>query len=249
MKRFSKMLALGMAAAMMLGMTVNAAGSPDTESVDAAIVVDAAIKEGGIQDSEGNVVTGVDVTAEALPTDAYDDVFGNSYEEAIAKADASEAINNALQDVTNNKFGADTSYYSWIIEVSATGTMPTGGMYVSLVPVTDGAEYVVGHWNGTAWEVLQTKTENGYVYALFPEGFSPVYLAVLTLANDDNPAPSNPDDSTPPASNDSPADNGGGNTTTPVSPKTGETMPVAGILAVICLAGAAVCAKKVRCNG
>lgn len=32
------------------------------------------------------------------------------------------------------------------------------------------------------------------------------------------------------------------------SPKTGETLPVAGILAVICLAGAAVCAKKIRFN-
>ncbi len=35
---------------------------------------------------------------------------------------------------------------------------------------------------------------------------------------------------------------------TPVSPKTGETLPVAPIMAVICLAGAAVCAKKVRFN-
>ena len=35
---------------------------------------------------------------------------------------------------------------------------------------------------------------------------------------------------------------------TNVSPKTGETLPVAGIMAVICLAGAAVAVKKVKFN-
>ena len=35
----------------------------------------------------------------------------------------------------------------------------------------------------------------------------------------------------------------------PVSPKTGETLPVAGMMAVLCLAGVVVCAKKARCNG
>ena len=34
-----------------------------------------------------------------------------------------------------------------------------------------------------------------------------------------------------------------------VSPKTGEALPMAVVLAAICLAGAAVCAKKARCNG
>lgn len=34
-----------------------------------------------------------------------------------------------------------------------------------------------------------------------------------------------------------------------VSPKTGEALPVAAIMALVCLAGAAVCVKKARCNG
>ena len=55
MKRLSKMLALGMAAALVFGMTVSAAGSKDT--IDAVVDgVNSVIENAGVQDSAGNVI-------------------------------------------------------------------------------------------------------------------------------------------------------------------------------------------------
>ena len=88
--------------------------------------------------------------------------------------------------------------------------------------------------------MLQTKVENGAVYALFPQGFSPVYISILTVTGEE--VPDNNDD------NDSSDSDNSNSSAAPESPKTGETLPVAGIMAVICLAAAAVCAKKVRYN-
>ncbi len=44
-------------------------------------------------------------------------------------------------------------------------------LYVPVRVSGDGEAYVVAHRNGQAWEVLQTRVENGVVYAFFPSGF------------------------------------------------------------------------------
>lgn len=243
MKKFSKMLALGMAAAMVFGMTVSAAGSKDT--IDAVVDgVNTVIENVGVQDSQGNVIENAPkVEATTLPETVYNETFGNNYDEALEKVDANESVNAAIDAAfatLNN--GSDKNVYRDIIDVTVEGEIPAGGLYVPVLPSADGEAYVVAHWNGTAWEVLQTKVENGAVYALFPQGFSPVYISILTVTGEevpDNNGGSDNNDSSSDSNNSSAA---------PESPKTGETLPVAGILAVICLAAAAVCAKKVRYN-
>ena len=240
MKKFTKMLALGMAAALAFGMTVSAASSKDTEEV--AEGVNVIIQNAGVQDSNGNAV---DVKAEAtvLPQEAYNEQFGVDYDDALAKVDANEAVNAALDSAfATLGNGTQKNVYRDIIDVNVEGTIPAGGLYVPLLPAADGEAYVIAHWNGTAWEVLQTKVENGVVYALFPESFSPVYLSILTVTGEEN----NNNDNNNNNKNNNNNNNSGSsdNSGAPASPKTGETLPVAGILAVVCLAGVAVCAKK-----
>ena len=91
MKKFSKMLALGMAAALAFGMTVSAAESPSTE---AAGIVGAVLAETQVQDSNGNAVD-VKIEATGLPESAYTPEFGRNYTEAKEKA--IEAVLDALK--------------------------------------------------------------------------------------------------------------------------------------------------------
>lgn len=240
MRKFTKMLALGMAAALVFGMTVSAAESKDT--IDAVVEgVNTVINGAGVQDSQGNTIENAPkVEATVLPESVYNDAFGNDYEEAIQKVDDNAAINAAIDAAfATLKNTTEKNVYRDIIDITVEGEIPAGGLYVPVLPSADGEAYVVAHWNGTAWEVLQTKVENGAVYALFPQGFSPVYISILTVTGEE--LPDNDDNNN---------DNGGNGSgsTAPESPKTGETLPAAGILAVVCLAAAAVCAKKVRYN-
>ena len=179
--------------------------------------------------------------ATTLPETVYNEAFGSNYEQALEKVDANEAVNAALDAAfATLGSGSEKNVYRDIIDVKVEGEIPAGGLYVPVLPSASGEAYVVAHWNGTAWEVLQTKVENGAVYALFPQGFSPVYISILTVTGEE--VPDNNDD------NDSSDSDNSNSSAAPESPKTGETLPVAGIMAVICLAAAAVCAKKVRYN-
>ena len=239
MRKFSKMLALGMAAALVFGMTVSAAESKDT--IDAVVDgVNTVIENAGVQDSEGNVIENAPkVEATVLPETVYNDTFGKNYDEALEKVDANDTVNAAIDAAfATLKNTTEKHVYRDIIDVTVEGDIPAGGLYVPVLPSADGEAYVVAHWNGTAWEVLKTKVENNAVYALFPQGFSPVYISILTVTGEEI----KPETTTPPSDTEpeKPAE--------PASPKTGETLPAAGILAVICLAAAAVCAKKVRYN-
>lgn len=84
--------------------------------------------------------------------------------------------------------------------------------------VSASGNYVVMHYANNAWEVLYPeKTENGYLTVKF-NSFSPV-VVIETSASNAKPV---------------------------TSPKTGETFPIAGVMAAICLAGAAFGARKVR---
>ena len=183
MKKFTKMLALGLAAALTFGMTVSAAGSNDTtqEVADGVNVVIGAV---GVQDSNGNAVD-VKAEASALPEDAYKENFGVDYDDALAKVDSNDAVNAAIDAAfatLENK--TEKKVYRDIIDVKVEGTIPAGGLYVPLLPSSDGEAYVIAHWNGSGWEVLQTKVEDGVVYALFPQSFSPVYLSILTVSGE-----------------------------------------------------------------
>ena len=183
MKKFTKMLALGLAAALTFGMTVSAAGSNDTTQ-EVADGVNVVIDAVGVQDSNGNAVD-VKAEASALPEDAYNENFGVDYDDALAKVDSNDAVNAAIDAAfatLENK--TEKNVYRDIIDVKVEGTIPAGGLYVPLLPSSDGEAYVIAHWNGSGWEVLQTKVEDGVVYALFPQSFSPVYLSILTVSGE-----------------------------------------------------------------
>lgn len=259
MKRFTKMLALGMAAALAFGMTVSAAPSKDTiDNVEDAVNV--VIQNAGVQDSQGNVLENPPkVEAVQLPEDVYSEAFGENYDEACKKAINSAAVSPKIDTVFAEAFpGVSTDrmeLYSDIIDIQVEGEIPAGGLFVPVWLSGDGEAYVVAHWNGQAWEVLQTKVENGVVYALFPSGFSPVSLTIVTVGeeqpddgNNNNNNNNNNNSNNSSNNNNNNNNNNSSSSSTPASPKTGETAPVAGILAVICLAGVAVCAKKVRYN-
>ena len=245
MKRFSKLLALGVAAALTFGMTVSAAPSPNAPTEDqkaTAAIVNAIVQTAGVQNSKGETVN-VEVNVDTLDGGAYNEAFGENYEDALSKAAGNDAVYAAMQEAAGVFTENQVWYDDYIINVNVEGVIPEGGLYVPVAAIKEGDACVVAHWNEETktWEVLQTKIENGYVYALFQD-FSPVYYAVLYVTGEENPGT---DPGTNPGTN-PPGDNGGN--TAPSSPKTGETVPMAGILAVVCLAGVAVCAKKVRYN-
>lgn len=108
-----------------------------------------------------------------------------------------------------------------------------------------GKTYVLQHLEGGVWKdiVPESVGADGSVTATF-SSLSPVVLKELTLTGEDTGS----DDDVPYVENATITTG----TVTPASPatspKTAETLPVAGFMAVICLAGAAVCAKKVRYN-
>ena len=104
MKRFTKMLALGMAAALAFGMTVSAAPSKDTFDTTQD-VVNAIIQEAGVQDSQGNVLENPPkVEATNLPEDVFSEAFGFSVEEAGNKAVNSAAVSPRLMRCSPMRF-------------------------------------------------------------------------------------------------------------------------------------------------
>lgn len=256
MKRFTKMLALGMAAALAFGMTVSAAPSNPSKDTNDNVedVVNVIIQDAGVQDSQGNVLENPPkVEAITLPESYYENPeFGSNYDDACSKAINSAAVSPKIDAVFAEAFpgvSADKmELYSDIIDIQVEGEIPAGGLYVPVWVSGDGEAYVVAHWNGQAWEVLQTKVENGVVYALFPSGFSPVSLTIVTVGEDAGEEEPDDDNNNNNNNNNNNSNNSNNSSSTPASPKTGETAPVAGILAVICLAGVAVCAKKARYN-
>lgn len=115
-----------------------------------------------------------------------------------------------------------------------------------IVPAANKKYLVLHQLASGAWETVPaTIAQDGTVIATFST-LSPVAIVEVPLAEKagiDTPAtPDNKDDS----NNDNNAS--AGNNGAATSPKTGETLPVAGLMAVICLAGAVVCAKRVRYN-
>ncbi len=110
---------------------------------------------------------------------------------------------------------------------------PEGGAEVTIenAAIKADGKYVLLHQKKDgSWEKIDaTKIEAGKITAKF-SSFSAV--AIVEISQKAGAAPA-----AAPAATDAAA-----------SPKTGETLPVAGIALLICLAGAAVCAKKVKFN-
>lgn len=261
MKKLSSMLALGMALALTFGMTVSAAGSKTTEDetytptetqIEAA---DKVITEGKASGSAVGAPADCDVkvsaegvnpatVAEVINTNviqnALDRMSDAEYQAALDKLGAVSNKNNASFTIKDPVAAVDiTSNY-----------VPEGGLTLELtspkIAPNDSTTYVVMHLNSVTglWEVLiPEKVENGKVTVKF-SSLSPALItetAIIVPVGEDT------DDPEPWLEPRHPEQTGSA-ASPATSPKTAETLPVAGVMAMIALAGAAVCAGKIRYN-
>lgn len=165
----------------------------------------------------------VTVTAKTLDT----------AEETAAKAKLSEVVAGI-----SNVSSADVQA---IVEL--TGTVNTGEkatVTVKVSTINAGDNVIVLHYVSGAWKQETAKVENGNVVISELTEFSPFVFVKYTVTPAPTPTPTPTPAPTPAPSYDD-------DTETQSSPKTG-VLPVAAMTAGICLAGAAVCGKKVKFN-
>lgn len=232
MKKVSGILAMGLALSLMLGMTAFAQTSPLPGSGESNAYFD----------SVGDIDTkteGVDI--DWTPVDEGD----------IAKVESS--VNNTVTAAVNNgklslpgNLELDGSKPVNILgavqaEVNA---LPKGGadLTFAVSGVSSDKTYAFLHYfNGVGgdYEILVATVGNGTLTAHF-KSLSPIFIIEIPVkaGDDDGDNGNNGDNGNAPAAG----------TGAKTSPKTGESIPVATVIAVIGLAGAAVCAKKVRYN-
>lgn len=229
MKKFSKMLALGLALAMTFGMTVSAKESPKTEAPTYDIGVE-------WEDKDGNPVEGPSIFASS----------GDVYFGYMPDATYEEVRQNAVESISSDQN---------LLQIYTFNIVNTGSdevkLYFTDLKVEEGQKVYLYHYKYGGKDTIELTKESNYWTTTLTD-FSPFVLVVVEDVEPEGPA-------VVPSSD--PGNYGGewlyiGNPaattaagTAPVSPKTGETLPVAGMMAVLCLAGVVVCAKKARCNG
>lgn len=229
-----------LAAVMVLtmGTTVFAATSPTTKSVS-NVEVNATQKV---------VVKPTETQAPATYVEGINSINSNTGAAAVkavtdntmasVKAEIQSQMNDVakLADIigsaTLKQIAADsTKQVTPSVKFAADVTAPAGVTVSATNPITldlpapgvkAGAAVAVLHWNGSAWEVIKPDAVNdGMVKATFTS-LSPVFVVEFSALTSEGNA---------------------------VSPKTGSSMPVLPVMAVICMAGVAVVAtKKVKCN-
>ena len=221
-----------------MGTTVFAATSPTTKSVS-NVEVNATQKV---------VVKPTETQAPATYVEGINSINSNTGAAAVkavtdnTMASVKAEIQSQMNDVakladtigsaTLKQIAADnTKQVTPSVKFAADVTAPAGVTVSAANPITldlpapgvkAGAAVAVLHWNGTAWEVIKPDAVNdGMVKATFTS-LSPVFVVEFSALTSDGKA---------------------------VSPKTGSSMPVLPVMAVICMAGVAVVAtKKVKCN-
>ena len=220
MKKFMKIMAMAMAMTLVFGMTVSAAESVTTEDSQAQTAFDAV----GELTATAEDGTSLNITADKLSDEQYAAAEAAVKDAPIANVTQRSIV--AALDVTVS--GVTEEQLSQGVTVTfAVPAVKASGHYVVLHQKADGT-----------WEQLAAiVTQDGYVSATFTS-FSPVVVMEVVrtdTSNDNGGSDSSNDAAAAPAE-------------AAVSPKTGEMLPAAGIMAVICLAGASFCAVKVRKN-
>lgn len=167
-----------------------------------------------------NQITGATVDVEGVTVE-LGKVFVESKEEAdeILKNFVEE---DGIEDATI--IAATDVQVSGANGQSVTVTLAVNG-------VEKGKEYVAFHLGKNGWEALEVVVLADGKIQLTSDDWSPVYIVEVEVEDEDDE-----DDE----------DEKKEEAAVVVSPKTGEVMPIASIMAVICLAGVAVCAKKAR---
>ena len=220
MKKFSKLLAMSLATALVFGMTVSAAPSSTTSDGDIAVSVEGAAPEGAV-------------------------IVAKESSVAPSKADANKVIasENSDYELTNVAWSGDVHF-----EDANGSTVATNGTIVAYfnengdIPgVVAGKYYVVLHWNGSKWEAVSGVQQGPVLYGVF-SSLSPVAIVEVDKKADDDDDDDN-DNTTEAAPASAAAATG-----VAASPKTGETAPVAVLFAVASLGAAVACSRKARYN-
>ena len=256
MKKFSKMLALGLAAAMVFGMTVNAAGSPTPDQKEE--MNNAANGVYGGFTAEGPVTT--------APIEDYE-VFTGAVDAATSKERDTEILDVlGMTSETATVAGIEmVQTFELNKPENWSGKPVTVTLQFDRNLIDFTSKYVLVHIteNGAVEVLPVTVSAFGEVTATFTS-FSPVVLAKVTLAGPKGPQGDKGDqgeqgpqgdkgdqgEQGPQGDKGDKGDTGAtASAANPATaPKTGETAPVAGIMALILMAGAVICAGKVRYN-
>ena len=104
-----------------------------------------------------------------------------------------------------------------VVEVDPTTATPTGAGYevtLKVAGIAAGDAIAVLHYTGSTWEVIKPSSVAAGSVTFVTSSLSPISVVKLDV------------------------------TGVTESPKTGSSLPVAGVVLVICLAGAALCGKK-----
>lgn len=211
MKKLSTALALGLAMALTLGMTAFAAESPTTDGVAA-----------------GEKVT----VAESTVT--------------VTNAVSDAQVSQISDGTAAKQAGVDDSAKSisvFDLKLKDGQTIPEGGLKVTFtLPAgtfdTGSYDYYVLHFNGTAWENVDSTVDSSEAITATFKSLSPIAIVSVEKDGDDD----DDDDDAVAAAVTTTADGSA------ASPKTADTASAAGIIALAALAGAAVTVRRTRFN-
>lgn len=218
MKKFSKFLALSLACALTFSMTVLADESPDADGKNWA---QAAVNTTAVNDSGETVEVAVSAPAKTTVSTVKDDI-----KQADSKLTAAVKAKAGFSKIADPEL-----IFVLDITPAAKGTITVTIPFDGIKPAGTGEKYVLMHQNGDTWEpVSDVKVGDGTI-TFTSSSFSNYALFLVKDASD---AGSKGSSSHSTSQTDA----------EPTSPKTGEGVPVAGLAALILLAGAALCAKK-----
>lgn len=147
--------------------------------------------------------------------------------EAAAPIDITNAqtvAETVVKEITGDKTAKAETLA--VVEIEAS-KIPAGGLDIdiSVAGVKAGDNILVLHWNGSIWEQIKPSAVSDGVICVHFNSLSPVAIVkvpeVTTTAT---------------------------TTAAPTSPKTGATAPILAVIAMLSLAGVAVCGRKVKFN-
>lgn len=245
MKKLSKMAALGLALALTFGMTVNAAGSVTTEG-NAPVLSEEQTRQYEQKAEAQAAATTVTATVGGVSVTVTKTAVAPQTLAQAEQVGADKVIANASSLGISIPEGATVKT---TVVGSANITIPEGTdiskgiqLSIGISGIQAGKNYVLLHLTKDGvWETIKPDSiADGKVTATF-KSLSPVVASEIIIVGEEEsepwPEPRHPENAAAAAA---------ANAAT--SPKTGETLPAAGLMALICLAGAAVCAKRVRYN-
>lgn len=191
------------------------------------------------------MVLAMSTTVFAANSSTTDTAKGEALEKAVSetvvdgkKVETKAVTEKTVLDAAENAATTEKGTLKAVVDVTGITASKEKPVTITFTVPGVSGDVEVLHWDGAKWEkdsVSGVKVENGKVTATFTS-LSPIAI-VEKKAAENKPT-------TPPSNNNNTANT----TTTATSPKTADVAPVLPMFAVICAAGAAVCAKKVKFN-